>query len=277
MPACDRASATAPAAAPVAPGRAGNAATRTADAGRRFNAANGTGRYSPTYNHARALDARNWYAGRGWFTPGWVGGHPLAWYPAGYGAAAWATAGWGMATWGALGGWFGWDVAPMYYNYGDNIVYQDDDVYYGDQMAATAEDYYQQASDLAGTGGTAPQQGAQWLPLGVFSVVEGDQQQPALTLQLAVDKQGVIRGNAIQGTTDTTLAVSGAVDKTTQRAAWTIGDDKNTVYETGLYNLTTDEATGLVHFRSDKTEQMLLVRLKQDQQSEQVQPAPTQQ
>ena len=36
--------------------------------------------------------------------------------------------------------------------------------------------------------------------------------------------------------------------------------------ETGIYNLTKDEAPTLVHFGKDKTEQWLLVRVKQDDQ-----------
>jgi hypothetical protein len=34
------------------------------------------------------------------------------------------------------------------------------------------------------------------------------------------------------------------------------------VIETGLYNLTKDEAPALIHFGPDRTEQWLLVRLK---------------
>jgi hypothetical protein len=48
--------------------------------------------------------------------------------------------------------------------------------------------------------------------------------------------------------------------------AFTVGDNKDTVVETGLYNLTKDEAPCLLHLGSDRTEQWLLVRLSQDQQ-----------
>jgi hypothetical protein len=58
------------------------------------------------------------------------------------------------------------------------------------------------------------------------------------------------------------------VDKKTQRAAWTIGDNKDNVMETGFYNLTKDEAPMLVHFGKDKTEQWLLVRMGQDEQQQ---------
>ena len=39
------------------------------------------------------------------------------------------------------------------------------------------------------------------------------------------------------------------MDKKTQRAAWTVGKNKNTVCETGLYNLTKDEAPALDPYR----------------------------
>jgi len=47
-----------------------------------------------------------------------------------------------------------------------------------------------------------------------------------------------------------------------QRVAFTVGDNKDTVVETGLYNLTKDEAPVLIHKGKDATEQWLLVRLK---------------
>ena len=61
----------------------------------------------------------------------------------------------------------------------------------------------------------------------------------------------------------TNVPIQGAVDKKTQRAAWTVGKNKNTVCETGLYNLTQDEAPALIHIGKDKTQQWMLVRLKQ--------------
>ena len=40
-----------------------------------------------------------------------------------------------------------------------------------------------------------------------------------------------------------------------------MGDKSQTVVETGLYNLTKDEAPALLHFGTEKTQQWLLVRL----------------
>ena len=166
-----------------------------------------------------------------------------------------------------------WDDAPSYYDYGGNVTYQDGNVYYGNQFEASAGDYYQQASELAASDASAPSDDTDWLPLGVFAVVEGEQKKPSMTFQLAVDKTGTVRGNCIGDVSDTMSAVQGAVDKKTQRIAWTVGDAKTTVYETGLYNLTKDEAPGLIHFGNDRTEQILLVRLKQDDQQQADQPS----
>jgi hypothetical protein len=61
--------------------------------------------------------------------------------------------------------------------------------------------------------------------------------------------------------------VQGSVDKKTQRVAITVGDNKDTVIETGLYNLTKDEAPALMHFGKERTEQWLLVRVKKSDDS----------
>ena len=80
--------------------------------------------------------------------------------------------------------------------------------------------------------------------------------------QLAVNKEGIIRGNYYDALMDTSTEVYGSVDPKTQRAAWTIGDKKTTVFETGIYNLTKDQTPVLVHFGKDKTQQWLLVRVE---------------
>jgi hypothetical protein len=85
-------------------------------------------------------------------------------------------------------------------------------------------------------------------------------------LQLAVNKDGVLRGNYTNTVTKQTSPIHGSVDKKTQRAAWTVGDNKDTVIETGVSNLTKDEAPALIHHGADKTEQWVLVRMKKDGQ-----------
>jgi hypothetical protein len=87
-------------------------------------------------------------------------------------------------------------------------------------------------------------------------------------VQLALNKDGVLRGNYYNAVSDATTPVKGSLDKKTQRVAWTIGDKKDQVFETGLYNLTQDETTMLVHFGKDRTEQYKLFRVQQQQEEE---------
>ncbi len=98
--------------------------------------------------------------------------------------------------------------------------------------------------------------------LGVFALTESDKTKSDVSLQLAVNKQGVIRGNSTDTVTNKNQVIQGSVDKQTQRVAFTVGDNTTNVVETGLYNLTKDEAPCLIHFGKDKTEQWLLVRMQ---------------
>jgi hypothetical protein len=151
----------------------------------------------------------------------------------------------------------------VFYDYGNNVTYKDNSVYVNDENVGTAEQYYDQAASLASTGAEAeaPSDG-DWLPLGVFALTKPDQAKSAVSIQLAVSKQGIIRGNYTDNVTNKNEPVQGSVDKKTQRVAFTVGDNKTNVVETGLYNLTKDEAPCLIHFGSDRTEQWLLVRLQ---------------
>ncbi len=101
------------------------------------------------------------------------------------------------------------------------------------------------------------------MPLGVFAVVQEGVEDGNLLLQLAVSKDGVIAGALYNESTESTRDVEGMVDKDTQRAAWSFIDGKNAdvVMETGIYNLTKDEAAVLVHFVSEATQSWTLVRL----------------
>ena len=96
----------------------------------------------------------------------------------------------------------------------------------------------------------------------MFALTKSDKTKTDVTIQLAVNKQGVIRGNYTDTATNKNQVIQGSVDKQTQRVAFTVGDNTTNVVETGLYNLTKDEAPCLIHFGKDKSEQWLLVRLQ---------------
>jgi uncharacterized protein (TIGR03000 family) len=214
--------------------------------------------YTASVLAARGAVVRGGYYRYGAFNPAWWAGHPGAWFPGGwdYGRA------WGWATWPVLTGWLGWSAPPVYFDYGNSIVYQGDQVYLNGQPGPTAADYYQQAANLAQSAPAAPPAKDEWQPLGVFSLVQGQQADTSAVFQLAVNKAGVIGGNYYNVLTDTTLPVHGAVDKNTQRASWVVGDQKATVYDTGIYNLTREESPLLIHFGKDRTEQWLLIRIQ---------------
>ncbi len=223
-------------------------------------------RYSNSDLRRRGDYVRRDFHGHNYYSSDWYRRYPGAWHP-----QSWAYGNpWAVITWESMNGWFGYGGAqPMYYDYGSNVTYQDNSVYVNNQNVGTSDQYYQQAQTLASTAAQSPTtDDEQWLPLGVFAMTHDDQTKANLILQLAVNKQGIIRGNYTATLTDDTKPVQGSVDKKTQRAAWTIGTNTDNVIETGIYNLTKDEAPALVHFGKDRTEQWLLVRLKQDEQQQ---------
>ncbi len=194
------------------------------------------------------------------FRPGWYTQHPGAWFAAGWVAST----AWRAATWDTCATYCSLNIdAPIYYDYGDNVVYQDDGVYFDGNLAYTTEQYAQRAADLAEAGRKAQAtKDEQWLPLGVFAMVHGDDQTSNHIFQLAVNKQGIIRGNYYDAVTDTTNEVYGSVNQKTQRAAWTVGDRKTPVYEAGMANLTQDETTMVVHYGTERSQQFTLIRIE---------------
>ena len=155
---------------------------------------------------------------------------------------------------------------PMLYDYGGNVVAQSNAVYVNGDSAGTTEEYANQASQIASTGQPDPDEDSKWMPLGVFAIVEGDQTTSDDIFQLAVNPQGLIRGNYHNVRNDQVINLGGAVDKKTQRAAWKIGDDKFPVYEAGIANLTKDATPVYVHTDDGQSRQLTLIRLPQPAQ-----------
>lgn len=156
---------------------------------------------------------------------------------------------------------------PVPYDYGGNVVVQSDAVYVNGDPAGTTQEYADQAGQLAASGRAAePADTSKWLPLGVFALVEGDATTSDDIFQLAVNPQGVIRGNYHNTQSDQVEPISGSVDKKTQRAAWTIGKDEVPIYDSGVGNLTKDATPILVHLGDGQTRQVNLIRLEQPAQ-----------
>jgi hypothetical protein len=193
------------------------------------------------------------------FTPAWYGRYTGAWR-----AARWATAAaWATATWAVVSSYCSYPATPVYYDYGTTVVYQENAVYINGEQAATAEQYAQQATELSNAGrAVKPAEDEEWQPLGVFALVRGEEQTSDKIFQLAINKNGVIRGNYYDAIADNTLPVYGSVDKKTQRAAWSLGEKQDVVFEAGIANLTRDETPILVHYGKDNTQQFTLVRIE---------------
>ena len=102
------------------------------------------------------------------------------------------------------------------------------------------------------------------MSLGVFAITQdGEPSGPAPTryLQLQVNRDGLITGTLQNLSTGDVQQIEGAVDKESQRSAWTVVDQQWPLMESGISNLTKDETAVLVHFEDGQTQQWLLVRM----------------
>lgn len=189
----------------------------------------------------------------GWGYQPWLGYRPYGYW-------------WGRPSWVSLVGWMPWGWRdPYYYHYGPggNVIYRTDYVYVNGQPVATPESYYESAVALADVDPRdIDPADRDWQPLGTFTMaVRDDEVDPDRVLQLAVNKEGLISGTVFNRRSGNLYTVQGRVDPDTQRAAFTIGDDTDTVLETGMYNLTQDQTTVLVHFNPRQTDTYMLARL----------------
>ena len=104
----------------------------------------------------------------------------------------------------------------------------------------------------------------EWLPLGVFALAEKGSESvedATLYLQLAISKEGIIAGTFQNTATGSSTEVEGTIDRTSQRAAWgPVGKDWP-IMETGINNLSENEAGALLHFAEGQTQQWTMVRL----------------
>jgi hypothetical protein len=211
------------------------------------------------HNYGSAI--RSSFRGYNYFRPDWYGANRGAWY-----TNNWAVgSAWTWANWDSVNDWLGYGYgSPTYYNYGTNVYYNDGDMYVNNENVGSEQQYYESAAATAEAGANAEtSDDEKWLPLGVFSASPGKETAAVMIFQLAVNKKGVIRGNYSNTKSGSTEKVQGSVDKKTQTANWVLEGNKQMVFQTGLYNLTKDQAPCLVLQGKDQTQQWILVRLKQ--------------
>jgi hypothetical protein len=213
------------------------------------------------------VNAGNRYAGaynNGSYRRGAIGGYPYynSWGNRG------AYYGWRPVTYAAVGTFMGaaWASAqPRYYAYGSggNVYYENNVVYIDGQAAGTPEQYAQQAAALVAAA-PATISDTEWLPLGTFAFTREGVDDSQAMIELAVNKQGVLAGTYYNEATRAARSLKGLIDQTSQRVAIGFADGKNAdvVLETGINNLTQDEAPGLLHAGPDSSTPVLLVRLQ---------------
>jgi hypothetical protein len=156
---------------------------------------------------------------------------------------------------------------PYYIDYGMNVDYEGNTVYVDDQPIP-AEQYSQPMIDLAVNAEqppppTPPAEGQQpeWLPLGVYALAQEEKGDPIMFLQLSVNRAGVISGAYNSTLASDQRPISGQVDKASQRVAWRIGANTDTIFVTSLANLTKDVAPVTIHFGTTRTQTWLLIRM----------------
>jgi hypothetical protein len=220
-------------------------------------AGRGTRFVSPAVMRTQAAYVRRGFH-RGAFTAGWFQVHRTAWRPLRWRVPNY----WVAPAWTNVALYVGVSAPPIVYNFGNNVIIVNNVVYVNGSQVASADQFAKQAAQFAATGRTAqPAAQEEWQPLGVFGLVPEDDQTAQHIFQLAINQNGIVRGNFYDVISDTTLPVFGALDRATQRVAWSIGDQKDIVFEAGFKNLTQDVAPVLEHFGTEHTQQLLLVRM----------------
>jgi hypothetical protein len=166
-------------------------------------------------------------------------------------------------------------------SYAEPVTYEytSDGTYANGKEVVADDEYSRQARELAASGAELLQQKVdaqeadklEWLPLGVFALCQSDAGDPTMFLQLAISREGIVAGSFANTTSSEDLSVQGGADRESTRLAVTIGDQTDVVIETGLYNVTEQESSALVHFQDGTRENWLLVKMP-DPQGQQAQP-----
>ncbi len=133
---------------------------------------------------------------------------------------------------------------PVYYDYGTTLYYEGDNVYYNNEVIATTDEYAAQAQTISANVPEVDPETIDWMPLGVFALTQkdGSVEDATLFLQLAISKDGIIAGTFQNTATENSFEVEGTIDNESQRAAWAPVGESWPVMETGVYNLTENEA-----------------------------------
>jgi hypothetical protein len=180
------------------------------------------------------------------------------------------TAPYRWADWSSVSSWCGYSgsyAQPVTYEY------TDDGTYANGQEVTVDDEYSKQARELAAAGAQLLQQKIdtqeadklEWLPLGVLALCKSEDGDPTMFLQLAISREGIVAGSFANTTNNENLSVQGGADRESTRLAVTIGDQDDVVVETGLYNVTEQQSSALVHYQDGTRENWMLVKMPDPQ------------
>jgi hypothetical protein len=175
---------------------------------------------------------------------------------------------------------------PVYVDYGMTVIYEGETVYvdnkpmpaaeYSGPVIAKAAEIEQpppptppKVEDTGKEIVATPDKPAaeEWMSLGIFALAQEKKGDPVALFQISVNKEGTISGGYQNALTSDKHPIAGTIDKTTQIAAWRVGDNKDTIYTTSPANLTQDVCTVAIHFGQDRVQEWLLVRMPAPQGS----------
>jgi hypothetical protein len=219
------------------------------------------------------------------FSRGWYGRHGGAW---GYGWGGWGWGNpWAVTTLGATAAWLGAeDLAGGWGAYSEPAtVYTSDDDTSDDADSdepqtdeATDEDATiapaeqaarrAEAAKLAQSGQSDPPKETAFLPLGVFTLAPRGQAEASALVQLAIAKDGAVRGTYYDLLSDHDHPLRGAVDKKTGRVAFTFGPKGKVTFETTLASLTQEKGSVGVHYENGSSSVWTLARYEKEPQDE---------
>jgi len=160
------------------------------------------------------------------FTPAWYSEHPDAWQYTHPHADLWAVA--GVA---GLTNWLGYPAAATSATAATSTTV-------AAAIATTTAAGTEATATATSTDGNASSAAAppdlEWMPLGVYATGPKDAAQGHVYQQLAVSKQGELKGNYYDSITNTTQPVSGSIDRETRKASWKVGGKGGATFETTL-------------------------------------------
>lgn len=181
------------------------------------------------------------------FTPAWYAQHPQAWQFTHPHADAWVATSFATAA-----AWLGWNAIQPVAGYTQSEAYNPE----SDTVVPPASD-----ANLP-PAGAGPPDGASddWLPLGVYALVRPGQAQGTSLLQLAINKEGAVRGTYYDEISDASHILQGSVNSQTQMIDWTVGESGKVTFQAGLDDLTQTSAPVALQFASGRTTYATLVR-----------------